>query len=159
MGSGLTGNLTGLLTEATAFNRHVGGDTWADTIRRAITQVQLARGVASGVVIHPTALEHIELQKDGQDRYVMELEVTDNNGRTVLWRLPTVATDAIGATSFLVADFARACRLYDRQQTTVQIGFVNDDLVKNLLTFLAERRLALTVPRPDLLIRGVFGES
>jgi hypothetical protein len=60
---------------------------------------------------------------------------------------------------FLVGDFSRATRLFDRQQTVVQFGFVNDDMIRNLVTVLCERRLALTIPRPDLLVKGSLGGS
>lgn len=160
MGSGLTGNLAGLLTEATAYSRHVSGDKWGDTVRRAVTQVQLARGVATGLVINPVALEHIELEKDSQGRLLMPLEVKDANGRTVIWRIACVATDAIGQTDFLLADFSRAARLWDRQQAMVAISLDHADyFVRNLVAILAELRVALTTPRPDLLIKGTFGTS
>jgi hypothetical protein len=37
-GSGLTGNLSGLMTNATAFNRAESGDAWPDALRKAITR-------------------------------------------------------------------------------------------------------------------------
>jgi hypothetical protein len=48
------------------------------------------------------------------------------------------------APQFLVGDFTRAARVYDRQQTMVVFGLSGDDMVRNLVTCLVERRLALT---------------
>lgn len=157
-GDGVGANILGLMTAASAYSRAVVGDTPNDTLRRAITQVQLARGVASGIVINPIGLESLELQKDAEGRYLVSFSVTDANGRTISWRVPVVVTDAIGPTEFLVGDFTLAARLYDRQQANVEVATQHADFfVKNMLAVLAEERLALTLPRPDLLVKGTFG--
>lgn len=156
-GNGVGSNLQGLMTLASAYNRGETGDTPNDTIRRAITQVQLARGQATGIVVNPAALERMELQKDTQGRYVSTFNVTDSNGRTVTWRVPVVVTDAVGELEFLVGDFVRAARLYDRQQATVEIATEHADFfTRNLVALLCEERVALTVNRPDLLVIGAF---
>ncbi|MDQ1919910.1 phage major capsid protein, partial [Massilia pseudoviolaceinigra] len=122
-----------------------------------ITQVQLARGVATGIVINPIGLERLELDKDKEGRYQFSYNVTDDNGRASVWRVPVVVTDVMGETEFMVGDFARAARLYDRQQATVEIATQHADyFTRNLLAILAEERLALTVNRPEVLIKGVF---
>lgn len=155
-GSGVGGNINGLWTQATAYNRAVVGETLNDTWRRSITQIQLSRGVASGIVINPIGLERLELTKDTDGQYIANFTAT-NNGGTVTWRVPVVVTDALAANEFLVGDFARAARLYDRQQATVEIATQHADFfTRNLVAILAEERVALTVPRPDMLVRGTF---
>jgi HK97 family phage major capsid protein len=156
-GNGTGTNLSGLWTQAVAYNRAVTGDTPPDTLRRAITQVQLARGVATGIVINPIGLELLELDKDLEGRYSLQYSVTDSNGRTTSWRVPVVVTDALSADEFLVGDFSRAARLYDRQQATVEISTQHADFfTRNLVAILAEERLALTVNRPDMLVKGTL---
>lgn len=156
-GDGTGANILGLMSVATAYNRAQTGDTHNDTIRRAITQTQLARGMASGIVINPVALEAMELQKDVDGNYVTTFNVTDSNGRTVTWRVPVVVTDALAATEFLVGDFNRAARLHDRMQATVEVATQHADFfTRNMIAILAEERVALTIPRPDLLIIGTF---
>jgi HK97 family phage major capsid protein len=147
----------GLMAEATAYNRAVTGDKPIDTIRRAITQVQLARGVASGIIINPVGLERLELQKDADGGYIMGFAVTDGNGRTTSWRVPVVVTDAVGTNDFLVGDFLLAARLYDRQVAAVEVSNQHQDFfTRNMLAFLAEERLALAVMRPGLLVKGTL---
>ena len=156
-GNGTGSNIQGLMTAATAYDRAVVGDSANDTIRRAITQVQLARGVASGIVVSPQGLERLELEKDAEGRYLMAFNVIDANGRTNTWRVPVVVTDAMVEDGFLVADFERAARLYDRQQAAVEIATQHADFfTRNLVAILAEERVALTVNRPDLLVTGDF---
>jgi HK97 family phage major capsid protein len=154
---GTGANLSGLWTQAVAYSRAVVGDSPSDTLRRAITQVQLARGVATGVVINPIGLELLELDKDNEGRYQLAYTVTDADGRTSVWRVPVVVTDALAANEFLVGDFSRAARLYDRQQATVEIATQHADFfTRNLVAILAEERLALAVNRPDMLVKGTF---
>lgn len=158
-GNGIGSNILGVWSVATAYNRGQTGDTPNDTLRRAITQVQLARGVASGIVINPEALERLELEKDTQGRYLFSYTVTDENSRASVWRVPAVVTDALAADEFMVADFIRAARLYDRWQATVEVATEHADFfTRNLVAILAEERVALTIPRPDLLITGAFPE-
>lgn len=159
-GDGTGSNLLGLMPLASAYNRAQPGDTPNDTLRRAITQIQLARGVASGIVINPEGLERLELEKDSQGRYLFTYSVANANGSTSVWRVPTVVTDAMGPDEFMVGDFVRAARLYDRQQATVEVATEHADFfTRNLIAVLAEERVALTVPRPDLLVFGAFPEA
>lgn len=163
-GSGTGANILGLWSVATAYNRGTGtsgavgaSDKPLDTMRRAITQLQLARGVATGIVVNPIGLEKLELEKDDEGRYMMSFDVTDSNGRTVVWRVPAVVTDAIGADEWMLGDFVRAARLYDRQQATVEVATQHADFfTRNLVAILAEERVALTVNRPNMLIIGTF---
>jgi HK97 family phage major capsid protein len=156
-GDGNGTNINGLWTQAVAYNRAVADDSPSDTLRRAITQVQLSRGVVSGVVINPIGLELLELDKDNEGRYQVAYAVTDADGRTIVWRVPVVVTDALAADEFLVGDFSRAAHLYDRQQATVEIATQHADFfTRNLVAILAEERLALTVSRPDMLVKGKF---
>ena len=109
---GTDANILGLLAQATPFARYKSnGETSIDQLRRAATQIQLARGVASGIVLNPVDLEMIELTKDNEGRYIIELDVTDGNGRTILWRTPVVVTAVIQQGTFLLGDFTRAARL------------------------------------------------
>lgn len=156
-GSGVGENIGGLWTNAIEYNRAQAGDTPNDTLRRAITQVQLARGVATGIVINPEGLEDLELEKDGEGRYLVSYAVTDANGRTQTWRVPVVVTDSLEADEFLVGDFNRAARLYDRLQANIEIANQHADFfTRNLVAILAEERVALTIPRPDMLVKGTF---
>ncbi len=156
-GDGVGANMLGLATQASAYNRGQSGDTANDTLRRAITQIQLARGIASGIVINPEGLEDLELAKDNTGRYLYSVSVTNANGNATTWRVPTVVTDAVAPGKFLVGDFLRAARLYDRMQATVEVATEHADFfTRNLVAILAEERVALAVMRPDLLVFGEF---
>ena len=38
-----------------------------------------------------------------------------------------------------------------------EVGYVNDDFIRNLITVLCEERLALAVYRPEAFVFGDFG--
>jgi HK97 family phage major capsid protein len=58
---------------------------------------------------------------------------------------------------FLVGNFAAGAMGWDRQQTTVGIAEQHEDFyVRNMVAILAEKRIALTVFRPDAFVKGLL---
>lgn len=153
-GDGTVGQLDGLLRQATAYNRGTDG-TKLDWLRRAITQLQLSEYDAEFIVLNPADWEGIELTKDSQGRYIIA------NPQSMLgpqiWGLPVVPTNSMPATQFLVGNGTQAAQIWDRQNPAVELSREDsDNFRKNMVTLLAEERLALTVYRPTALIKGVF---
>lgn len=152
-GDGTAGQLNGLWNQATTYNRSADtNETIIDKLRKAITQVQLSEYEASGIVLHPLDWEAIELQKDSQLRYIWANPKVQ--GGPSLWGLPVVPTQSMPAGRFLVGAFDIGAQIWDREQASVQVGFENDDFTRNLVTILAEERLALTVYRALAFVRG-----
>jgi hypothetical protein len=52
-----------------------------------------------------------------------------------------------------------AAELWDREDASVEVGLNADNFVKNMVTLLAEERLALTIYRAAGLIGGSFTVS
>ena len=147
-------NLHGILPQATAFSAAFTptAPSAIDRLRLSILQVALAEYPASGFVLHPTDWAKIELTKDGENRYII-----GNPAGTMapsLWGLPVVATQAIAANTFLTGAFRMGAQLFDRWDARVETGYVNDDFTRNLVTILAEERLALAVYRPAAFVTG-----
>jgi HK97 family phage major capsid protein len=154
-GDGTGQNLHGIIPQATAFSAAFTptASSPIDRVRLAILQVALAEYPASGVVLHPTDWAQIELTKDGENRYII-----GNPSGTVapsLWGLPVVATQAITANNFLVGAFRLGAQVFDRWDARVETGYVNDDFTRNLVTILAEQRLAMAVYRPAAFVTGL----
>lgn len=158
-GDGTGQNLLGIIPQATAFAAPfdpAGTETGIDNIRLAMLQAQLAEYPPSGIVMNPMDWARIELLKDTTGRYII------GNPQGVigatLWGLPVVATQAITVDKFLVGAFKLGAQVFDRWQARVEVATENeDDFVKNLVTILAEERLALAVYRPQAFIYGDFG--
>ncbi|AKG94517.1 major capsid-like protein [Paracoccus phage Shpa] len=147
-------NLHGIIPQATAFNAAFTPTAASpiDRLRLSILQVALAEYPASGFVLHPTDWAKIELTKDGENRYII-----GNPQGTIapsLWGLPVVATQAIAENTFLTGAFRLGAQLFDRWDAAIQTGYVNDDFTRNLVTILAEQRLALAVYRPAAFVTG-----
>ena len=154
-GDGTGQNLLGIMnTPGVTAGRTVTGDTLIDMARRSVTDVRVAGFEPNAIVIHPYDWETIILTKGSGSHYIWVV-VTDENGSR-LWGLrviESIAMQAPGANTtnerrMLVGDFARGATLYDRQQTGVQVGWVNDNFIRNMRTIRAEERLAFGVMAP-----------
>ncbi len=158
-GDGTGQNLNGIITQATAYVAPfdpAGTETNIDMIRLAALQAYLAEYPASGIVMHPSDWARIELLKDTTGRDI--IGNPQGNISPTLWGLPVVATQAITIDKFLVGAFQLGAQLFDRWSARVEIATENeDDFIKNLVTILAEERLALAVYRPEAFIYGDFG--
>lgn len=159
-GDGTGQNLLGILPQATAFSAPFDPDlvTLIDRIRLGMLQAQLAEYPASGIVLHPTDWAKIELTKDTTGRYI--IGNPQGSIGASLWNLPVVTTQAIAEGKFLTGAFRLGAQLFDRWQARVEVATENeDDFVKNLVTVLAEERLALAVYRPEAFIYGDLVEA
>lgn len=163
-GDGLGNNLNGIMTQATTFNAALtkASDTAIDTVRRAIYQARKQSKLpADAVVMSDLDWMNIELQKDGENRYLfanLQGLVTP-----VLWGRPIVASDSMdegdGETTggeFLTGSFQQGARIYDRMAFTIKVGMINDDFIKNQRAILVEERLGLAVRKKYAFVKGRF---
>lgn len=157
-GSGVGLNMNGLFTQASAYANpgvDVTNDTVIDRLRIAMLQVQLAEYSADGIVLNPIDWAGIELTKDSQGRYVFANPL--GLAGPVLWGLPVAATQAMDAGDFLTGAFRMGAQGWDRQDASVIVSTEDrDNLIKGMVTILAEERVALTVYRPESFVKGDF---
>lgn len=134
-------------------------DTRADAIRRAATLAYLAYYEPSGVVVHPTDWERIELAKDDNGQYLIALSVA-MGGEPKVWRMPVVDTPAIAVGTCLTGAFGTGAQLYDREQANIRISEQHSDFfIRNAIVILAEQRLALAVKRPEAFVKVTFDNA
>lgn len=153
-GAGTSEDLLGIFNTTNVQTQPQGSDTNADAIRKAITKVALAEYEATGVVIHPSNWEAIELERvngTSPQQYVNAIVSNVADGAAPrLWRLPIVVTQAIIEDTALVGAFGIGATLYDREEASIRISEHHDSFfVQNAVAILAEQRLALTVQRPE----------
>jgi HK97 family phage major capsid protein len=154
LADGSVGQLTGLMASATAFNRLATG-TKLDILRRAITQLQLSEYDPEFYVLNPQDWEEIELLKDTTNQYVIA-NPQSMVGPT-LWGLPVVVTNTMPRGQFLCANGTQAAQIWDRMQAAVELSREDsDNFRKNMVTILAEERLALAIYRASALIKGDY---
>lgn len=156
-GDGTGQNLHGIIPQATAYSAAFTptDSTAIDTIRLMMLQAALAEYPATGIVLHPTDWARIELTKDAGGNYI--IGVPQGSIGPSLWNLPVVATQAITVDKALVGAFRLGAQVFDRWDARIETAYVNDDFIKNLVTILAEERLALAVYRPEAFIYADLG--
>jgi len=156
-GDGVGENLTGLLTEATAFVGAAGlpNATPIDRLRLAILQVTLADYTATSITLNPTNWAGIDLLKDTQTRYVFGNPVNQTTPR--LWGLDVVESNSMSVGEWLVGDLAQAATFYRRRDVEVLISSEHGtNFVEDMLTMKATERAALAIKRPAAMITGDF---
>lgn len=157
-GDGTGQNLHGIIPQAKAYTAPItlSDPTSIDILRLAQLQAALAEYPATGHVMNPIDWTYIETMKDAEGRYI----IGNPQGAVTptLWNLPVVTTQAIAVDKFLTGAFKLGAQLFDRWMARVEIATENeDDFVKNMITMLAEERLALAVYRPEAFVYGDFG--
>ena len=132
-----------------------------DAIQQAIALIRLHGGVANGLVIDPYDWANLLTAKfgptTGHTGYIGggPFAATGNP-----WGLRTVVSDAATQGLPLVGDFTRAAKVYRRGGLTVRSTNTDqDDFIKNMMTILAEMRLALGISYTNLLCVAVIGTS
>jgi len=159
-GDGISPNLQGILThgdiQTHLWSAGEVGDTKLDAIRRAMTLARLAEYPVNGIVIHPNDWEDIEMLKTDDGLYIF-WQIQGSNGTTQVWQVPVIETTAIAEGQVLLGAFEMGAMLWDREQAGIRIAEQhNDHFTKNLITILAEQRLALTIFRPEAFVEVTF---
>ncbi|MCA0920230.1 phage major capsid protein, partial [Pseudooceanicola nanhaiensis] len=156
-GDGTGQNLHGLIPNATAYAAPFtpSAGTAIDTMRLAMLQAALAEYPATGHVMNPIDWARIELTKDSEGRYI--IGNPQGTLSPTLWNLPVVETQAISVDKFLTGAFKLGAQIFDRWDARVEVGYVNDDFTRNMVTLLGEERLALAVYRPEAFVYGDLG--
>lgn len=152
-GNGTT-ELTGFLT-ATYNDPLTGvvvGDSLIDKVHRAITQLMDGDYMPNAIVMSPTAWQSVRLLKDTEENYIHGAPAT--GGPATLWGLPVVTTPSMPVNKFAVMDTVQMGVLAQREDANVMLGYEGDDFTRNLVTMLAECRLALSITRPGAIVVG-----
>lgn len=157
-GDGVSPNMKGILQYAPAFT---GGGQVVSTANRydvliaAIAQVVAANFMPDTVVLNPVDFYGMQLIKDTQGRYLIPPFLSD--GYYTVGGLRVVPNNGVTAGSFLVGDFKKD-NLAMREEFNVQIGYVNDDFTKNLVTILAECRCVnyIKTNHVNAFVQGTF---
>jgi len=142
-GSGLTVNLSGITTTATAwaagaFALAIPTPTKWDVLRTAINQVRVNLFEPNYIVMHPTDVASMELSKATDGQYILPPFAASDG--TVISGIRVVANTGVTIDKFLVGDFSKYGVRF-KEGVTINVGYENDDFTKNLVTILAEARL------------------
>jgi HK97 family phage major capsid protein len=140
--NGTTPNIKGITAWATAFSMPAGlsadVDNKADLLRAAIAQVEANKFVANYIVMHPTDIAAMDIDKDGEGRYLLP-PFRSSNGLAISG-IPIVANLGVDQDKFLVGDFTK-WHVRIREGFNIDVGLDGNDFTNNLVTILGEIRL------------------
>ena len=148
--NGAVGGINGILTNAVTFSAGTFAGTVvtpniSDVIRVAIAQIQNANFEPTHVVLNPEDVAAMQLTKTATGEYTYPMFLMDVNR---VANLIVVSTTNMTAGTFLVGDFTKS-NVRMREAMNVQVGYVNDDFQRNMVTILAEARLVQYVKAND----------
>lgn len=168
-GDGTGQNLSGILTIAQTFTGgSLAGTITApnnyDVLAAAITEIATAEVVsgepagfmANYIVLNPVDVANMKLTKDLNNNYIFPVTL---QGSSVM-EVPVVSNARMTVGSFLVMDSTKA-NVRIREDINLSIGYENDDFTKNLITILAEMRLASYVKSQHVkaFVTGTFSDA
>ncbi len=146
-GDGTGQNLDGMTNTGnyTAFTP-TSGDQPIDSLNKAKYQVIGDDYMADGYLLNPADWSEIERLKTNEGAYLVGNPF--GSITPIMWGLPVAVSNNMIKGSFICADFATSYDYLTRSATTVELGYVNDDFTKNLVTIRGEKRSALATNRP-----------
>lgn len=155
-GDGTNNTLSGLLDAGnfTAFSA-TSGDNELQSLRKAITQLELADYYPTAILLNPSEVQNIDLLQGTDEHFVAADPRMMNVPRA--WGLPIVSTNAVAAGSFVMGAFDMATILHARRGTTIEMSESDEDnFQKELVTVKATRRCALEVNTPAAIVGGTL---
>jgi HK97 family phage major capsid protein len=156
-GDGITPNIKGVYTSAPLFVTLPYADTVEaaniyDLIATVATDISNNRQnkyQANTVLLNPVDTLRMKLLKDSQGRYVLPPFSGATNGAAQnVAGMQIVESSQVAPNTMVVGDF-RFGTIYDLEDVTVEMGWINDQFIKNVFTILAEQRLALLIRTVD----------
>lgn len=152
VGDGTGENLLGILNQPTVQTFARGAMNEVDALFHARTLVRTGSKLApTAYVMNPVDYEQVRLLRENAasatlGQYLMGPPNT--LGVPTVWGLPVVEDENIPVDTVAVGNFAQGAVLADREQSAIRVGLINDQLIRNQQTILAEARVALIVWRP-----------
>jgi uncharacterized protein (UPF0548 family) len=102
----------------------------------------------------------MQLTKTSTGEYTMPIFYPSANNEMKVASLTVVSTTFMTAGTFLVGDMTRA-NLRVRENANIQVGYVNDDFARNMVTILAELRAVHYIKLNDVnaFVKGTLATA
>jgi len=151
-GTGITPELKGVYTSAILY----AGTTFDDSVEQAniadlvmILAADISNGkngkyVANTVLVNPMDALRLKLSKTIDGIYLTNPFIANGN----LSGMQIVESSQVAPNTLVVGDF-RFGTIYDLEGFVIEMGWINDQFIKNQMTILAEQRLMLLIKNVD----------
>lgn len=159
-GTGVSPMIKGITEFATTYSTPSGitAENNYDHLRAAIAQVVNNHFIPNYIVMNPSDAAGLDTLKDSEGRYLIP-PFKSADGQSIA-RVPVVESLVVDQGTFLVGDFTK-WRVRIREAFNIDMGFVDDDFTRNLVTILGEMRLVSYVKANHVgaFVLGEFGAS
>jgi HK97 family phage major capsid protein len=157
IGNGTSPNLSGLTDSGnyTAYTA-TSDDNLVDAINRAKYTLWALGYVPDTVIVNPADWGAMERTREGAGTGTYLYGAPGMAAGVNPFGVRVVLSSHMPAGSFWIGAIRRAAVLYNREGVAVEMGYVNDDFTKNLITIRAEERLGLGVEVPSATLYGAF---
>lgn len=162
-GNGTAPNLSGIITDATAFAAgdladSVDNANEFDAIVAALNQLAGANYNADTILLNPSDFHKILLLKDSQNNYLKDQVYSGL--QPVFMGVKVVLNTAIAAGSFLIGNFGVGTQLWVRDGINVEFFREDGTNVRDgFVTVRVSERVALTNYLPNAFVKGTFAAA
>jgi HK97 family phage major capsid protein len=155
-GDGTGENLLGVLNQPGIQTFAKGALNEVDALFHARTLCRTGSKLApTAYLMNPVDYEQVRLLRENSASATMGqylMGPPNVLGVPTVWGLPVVEDENVPVNSVVVANWAQATTLVDREQASIRVGLINDQLVRNQQTILAEARVAFICWRPAAVV-------
>ena len=146
---------SGILTHDASADTGAGETVW-DSLEKSIAALRSGPALCEPdlATFHPDDWSSIRRVKDGFNRYLVSPDPSSDQVNTA-WGIDVLTTTQNPLGKGLLIDTTKFGRVAVRQPISMFLGYANDDLIRNLLRWVAETRLVLTVERPAAVLKIV----
>lgn len=165
-GTGVGVQLEGMYTVASTFTAgtfalSVVDANISDVIRVACSQVEANKFYPTHVILHPRDVAKMHLTKATDGAYTYPVFYQNPlTGQSMVFNLVVISTTFMTEGNFIVGDLKRNF-MKMREGINVQVGYVNDDFKRNMVSILAEARLVNYIKANDTgaFVKGVIATA
>jgi HK97 family phage major capsid protein len=155
LGDGTTPSLSGLTDSGNFVGfTPVSDENLIDSINRAKYIMWAAGYMPDTVIVNPADWGAVERLREGVNSGMYLYGAPGTIAANNPFGVRVVLSAHMPAGKFLIGALRVSTMLYNRQGAVVEMGYVNDDFTKNLVTIRAEERLGLGVERPNGIYYG-----
>ena len=157
LGAGGVGQIGGLTDSGnyTAYTGAASGDSLADAVAK-IEATMLAAGWRPNlIVVHPNDWRDARRERADSGAGVYVAGSWRDPAPPSVWGIPLITNPAVTAGNILMMDTTQVAVL-NRQDVTVELGRINDQFTRNLVTIRAELRAGLAVFAPGAVMLGDY---